>query len=285
MLSVHACFRGRAGLGNRTPPARHSRRGFVAVRPKITEVGPRYSIKFMRRVPFIEGEIFHVFNRGAHKRPIFLDESDYRRFQILLLLSNTDRPLDVSNVLKKYRGPTSVKLFHNEAPSRRLVDVMAYCLMSNHFHIVLRQLVSEGATSFMRKLCTAYSMYFNKRHEHSGTLFQGKFKSSHIDSNEYLLWIFTYVHLNPVGIVEPAWDERHISDLNRVQTFLDTYKYSSYADYFFEPRPESSILNTKEGRPYLGTRKEVDLLLEEYSKGNKYSHLLEREITEVGPRY
>ena len=95
----------------------------------------------------------------------------------------------------------------------------------------------------MKKLATGYSMYFNTKYEHSGTLFQGRFKSSYIDSEEYFRYIFAYVHLNPLEIFQPGWKVEGIKDKTGAQKFLSGYPYSSFVDYSVSNRPSRHILS------------------------------------------
>lgn len=221
-----------------------------------------------RRTPLFEGETYHVFNRGAHKLPIFMDETDYVRFQILLLLANHSGSIDVGNVLRKYQGPSLVKLFEEERPDQNLVEVLAYSLMPNHFHLVLRQKSLDGISLFMRKLGTAYSMYFNLKHDHSGTLFQGRFKSSHIATDPYFYWIFTYVHLNPITLCEPGWKEKKIVDIGGAKTFLNGYRYSSHYDFYVAERPERNLLAFASALDFIDRKTDIEGLLSDYARGS-----------------
>ena len=198
-----------------------------------------------RRVPFESGEVYHIYNRGAHKSDIFRNAGDYERFQVLLLLCNQSSPVHLENLLTKYKGPSFIKMFLNEVPvqSEKLVEILAYSLMPNHFHLILKERMDGGITRFMRKMCTAYSMAHNAKHGHSGTLFQGRFKSNHVDSDRYFNWLVQYVHLNAVDLVEKKWKEVGISNKTQVTNFLKEYKWSSFFDYANEHRPEKNILS------------------------------------------
>lgn len=217
-----------------------------------------------RLTPLEIGETYHVFNRGAHKQPIFINDEDYKRFQISMHLANHGEPVLVRDVLevKKYREP-----FSGYPVDKSLVDVLAYCLMPNHFHLVLRQKSEQGVTRFMRKVCVGYSMYFNLKHEHSGTLFQGRFKSSHVNTDPYFKWIFSYVHLNPISIVDSEWKEKGIANPSKTTAFLRNYPYSSYWDYYTGERPERAILSYNEGVEYIDTQNNLQELLAEYESG------------------
>jgi len=205
-------------------------------------------------VPFMEDETYHVFNRGAHKNPIFLEERDFQRFQVLLLLANSTERIDAGNVLNKYQGRSLVKLFEEEGSDERIVDILAYSLLPNHFHLILRQRMPEGISKFMRKLCTGYSMYFNLKYGHSGTLYQGRFKSSHVDTDAHFNWLFAYVHLNPLSLAMPEWKVHGIEDVEVAQHFLDGYPYSSYFDFYVASRPERAILAYEDARHFIDSK-------------------------------
>ena len=183
-------------------------------------------------------ESYHIYNRGAHKNPIFLSSEDYERFLLLLYLSNSREPVNLRDLKEKHKGLTFVLLRELLTVNQDLVEVFAYALLPNHFHIVMRQKVDGGIARFMQKLCTGYSMYFNLRHGHSGTLFQGRFKSNHVNTDPYFKWIFAYVHLNPISILESGWREGGVKNIRRTQEFLKGYHYSSYYDYYTGLRQE-----------------------------------------------
>jgi len=144
----------------------------------------------MRRDLLVNDEFYHIYNRGADKREVFLTRHDYSRFLSSIVEFNTELPGWQIRNLKNSGIKVRPRL------EEQLVDVVAYCLNPNHFHLLLRQRKDAGITEFMRKVITGYTMYFNKKNERSGVLFQGKFKSVHIDSNEQLLYVSAYVNCN-----------------------------------------------------------------------------------------
>jgi len=199
----------------------------------------------IRPTPFLIGQYYHIYNRGVDKRIIFLDDNDYKRFILLLYLCNNRDSFKVRELFRT--GKTWGELFLINAGDK-LVDIGAYCLMPNHFHILVHEKVEGGVSLFMQKLSTAYSMYFNEKYERKGSLFEGKFKSKHINNEPYFNWVFSYIHLNPVKLIDKEWKEKGISDIDSAKKFMDNYTYSSYSDYFVADRAESSILN-KESFP------------------------------------
>jgi putative transposase len=197
------------------------------------------------------GEYYHVYNRGADKRALFKDSADYKRFIELLFLSNTHERINIRNIRRTY---ASVFDFDRGGS---LVYIGAYCLMPNHFHILLIPAVDNGIQTFMLKLSTGYSMYFNKRYERTGILYQGHFKSSHASTDEYLKYLFSYIHLNPVKLIQSDWKEVGILDIHKTRAYLDEYLYSSLPDYTGS-RTESVILERHKFPAYFASKQEID---------------------------
>jgi putative transposase len=224
-----------------------------------TYIGPAYGIgrtyvilcrMGQRKIAFAQGEFYHLCNRGNSKQDIFLRGADYKRFIQLLYLSNGTksfvfRELDVTNIFSENRGS-------------ELVSIGAYCLMPNHFHILVTPIVENGVQIFMQKLATGYSMYFNKKYERTGGLFEGRFKSKHADGDEYLKYLFSYIHLNPVKLIQSDWKEAGIRNISEAQQYLSSYTYSSYVDYLEVARKEVAILNREAFPDYFQTRKLLD---------------------------
>ena len=115
----------------------------------------------------------------------------------------------------------------------RIVDLHAWCLMRNHYHLLISERVEGGLTSFLRKLSTGYTNYFNERYKRSGVLFQGRTKKAHINSEAYFLHILNYVHFNPCDYVSEGkgWRTRQLRYPERAHQYLMKYRWSSYPDY------------------------------------------------------
>jgi len=223
----------------------------------------------IRPVPFLVGEYYHLYNRGNDKRIIFLDGYDFKRFMLLLYICNSTDPFHMSSFFN--RGLASVEIFSVKRTDI-LVGIGAYCSMPNHFHILVHEKTEGGISVFMQKLSTAYSMYFNKRYGRSGSLFEGKFKAKHIDNEPYFNWVFSYIHLNPVKLINPAWKEEGIQDVEKTKKYINEYKYSSYHDYFIDERPEKVILNKEEFPEHFSKLRDFEDLCREfttYSEDNK----------------
>jgi REP element-mobilizing transposase RayT len=189
----------------------------------------------IRKVKLVSGEFYHIYNRGNSKQKIFHDEEDHLRFMGLLYACNQEGNLKVNNLNK---GQTLYDI-EREKP---LVSIGAYCLMPNHFHLLLTSLEENNISNFMQKLSTSYSMYYNKKYQRTGSLFEGKFKSQHLDTDRYLKYIFSYIHLNPVKLIQKDWKENGIKNKKEGVDYLNKYSYSSHFDYLKEKRIQNKIL-------------------------------------------
>lgn len=197
---------------------------------------------------FVEGEYYHVYNRGNSKQIIFLDEQDYKVFKFYLYIMNMEKRITSREV-----GTASYSYVRDSV----LVDIGAYCLMSNHFHILLTQKSENGISKFIQKLSTAYAMYFNQKYKHTGSLFEGKFKSKYIDNDIYLKYIYSYIHLNPLKLVNPNWKndfKMGKSIQNNHLQFVLGYLYSSIGYYVGKDLLENKILETSNFPVYFLTK-------------------------------
>ncbi|OGG77062.1 hypothetical protein A3B35_00110 [Candidatus Kaiserbacteria bacterium RIFCSPLOWO2_01_FULL_54_24] len=200
-----------------------------------------------RRVPFQLSEWFHCYNRGIDKRVVFESEDDSERFlQLLYLANSTDKvhmddlpPQKAEDVVARPRSGT-------------LVSIGAYCLMSNHFHLLLKEIVEGGITRFMQKLGTAYTMYFNTKNERSGNLFLKPFRSRHVGDDRYFQRVVDYIHCNPAERFEPGWKRGAVRNMDRLEWKLRDYRYSSFPDYARERRTIGAILSEDGFKVYRG---------------------------------
>jgi putative transposase len=197
----------------------------------------------MRDIEFANNEYYHIYNRGVDKRKIFINKNDYIRFlHDLYEFNNQERAPEFARVSRHNVGASAS---HIEKKSRKeLVNIICFCLMPNHFHLILEQIVEDGISRFMHKLGTGFAMAFNIKYKRSGTLFQGKFKAVHIRDETYLTHLSRYIHLNPVELKEKKWKEIGIKDWNKANQFLEDYRWSSYLDYIGKEN-FPSIINRK----------------------------------------
>ncbi|MCS7181186.1 MAG: hypothetical protein NZ891_07580 [bacterium] len=221
----------------------------------------------MRKIDFVVGNFYHIYNRGVEKRDIFLDEKDFYRFIDYLYIFNDEKPM------RYYfpQGPTS-----QNREREKIVGVLCYALLPNHFHLILTPLKDGGITQFMRKLLTGYVMYFNEKYKRTGTLFESKFKAKIIENDAYFCHSTRYIHLNSLKLIMPEWKEEGVKNWERAIDFLVNYKWSSLSFYLYR----KNFLNIIE-------EKLVENSLE-VGLGEKYLQFLKEWLPnsncEVGPR-
>ncbi len=190
----------------------------------------------IRKVNFIQGEFYHIYNRGNSKQKIFQDKQDYQYFLKLLFLSNGERKFKLSFL--------EGDIYETDRESQ-IVSIGAYCLMPNHFHILIKEINDNGISKFIHKISSGYSHYYNNKYERTGSLFESKFKSQYIGNDRYLKYLFSYIHLNPLKLIQKDWKEKGMKNKQEILKFLKDYKYSSFLDYLDIRRKENIILDKK----------------------------------------
>ncbi len=204
------------------------------------------------------GGIYHIVNRGVAKSDIFLKPQDYSRFILALELFNDTKSRKLWNLFfdEKYEdiaqplrsesnnqaalagpGPASssarvAERLHEwrEEEKSPLVELLAFCLMPNHFHLVIREIQEGGIAQFMQKV-GGYSTYFNKQYARVGPLFQGRYRAVPVETDQQLETVFCYVHTNPIELWEPGWKKLQISEPQKSFDNLREYAWSSFLDY------------------------------------------------------
>lgn len=174
-----------------------------------------------RKVPLITGQIYHVLNRGVADQVTFLNKKDYQRaLDSFLFYRHVDTPLRYSYFIRQTKERRLEILQQIEKRAEYLVDILSYCFMPNHFHLLLYQLKDDGISKFISKSVNSYTRYINTKLSRVGPIFLGKFKAVRVETEEQLLHVQRYIHLNPYsGFV--------IKNLQE----LENYPYSSLKEY------------------------------------------------------
>lgn len=176
----------------------------------------------MRREDLAVDEYYHIYNRGVNKQNIFKDDRDRIRFLFLILYFQSEINFPkisrfVSNFVK-HRMFDIPKDLENKIVSKRFVELISFCLMPNHFHLIIKESKEGGTGKYMQRVLNSYTKYFNTRHGTSGHLFQGAYRHVYVRDNNQLLYLSAYVHQNPRDLIE--WR-------NKKNEFF----WSSYQDY------------------------------------------------------
>ncbi len=194
-----------------------------------------------------------------------MDKKDYFRFISCLYEMNSREKILMREKIEQKLKEKKEKI--PQAPvafKEKLVDVLAFCLMPNHYHLIVRQIKDNGVSLFMKKLGDGYVGYFNSKHERQGmgSLFQGRFKAVQVETNEQLINLFWYIFVNPLDLVEKNWKEEGVEDLEKMLDFLNSYRWSSYLDSIGK-KNFPSVTNRELLIKSLGNSKEVKKMVEE----------------------
>ncbi len=219
----------------------------------------------MRQIRFAEKEFYHLYNRGVDKRTIFAGKEDYDRFLGYLFLLNDEKNIRPSNI---FAGSKKDDPFSRSRRSP-IVALGAYSLMPSHFHLLATPLVEGGISKFMHRLQTAYTMYFNEKHQRTGSLFEGTFKAKHARNDELLKYLFAYIHLSPAELFDQGWESASTPQLATLSMRVSEYQYSSVGEYITE---KSVITSPKQFPKFIGGKKNMMANLNFWIKyRNKYA--------------
>lgn len=212
----------------------------------------------MRNIEISIDEYYHVYNRGAHKRIIFHNETDYARFLFLILFLQS--PLVFEQVSRPVRRFVKHRVFDIDAEDTaqitkdRYVELVAFCLMPNHFHLILRETQENGTARYMQRVLNGYAKYYNTKYGVSGHLFQGPYKAVLVEDNDQLLYLSTYIHRNVREL--PEWKNKE-----------RRYEWSSYQDYVGKNRWDK-LLST-------------ELILEQFKTADEYEEFVRTSIAKM----
>ena len=163
-----------------------------------------------RIFPFANGYFYHIYNRGSEKRLIFGSKRDYQRFL------KTIQYYQFLGPKPKFSHFSQFQTFKLD-PTKKIVDIICYCLMPNHFHLLLKQLMDGGITEFVSKISNSYTKYYNTKYNRVGPLLQGEFKAVLVENDEQFIHLSRYIHLNPL--------------VSLMVKDLKDYERSSYLEY------------------------------------------------------
>ncbi len=152
----------------------------------------------MRKVPLVTNNIYHIFNRGVNKGEIFFSASDYKHFLSAAkhyLVKNSKYSYEKPFASLDEPGSSALSALRAEKPR---IEILAYCLMPNHFHFLVKQVSDKGIASYMQRFVNSYVHYINIKYKRVGPLFQGPFKGVLIESDEQFFHVSRYIHLNPL---------------------------------------------------------------------------------------
>lgn len=206
-----------------------------------------------RKVVLVNQQIYHVFNRGIERKPIFTNRREFNRtLETIKYYRFANLPLKFSKFLVQPFQDQQNILTKINSPENKLVELIAYCFMPNHFHFMLKQVQDNGISRFVSNFTNSYTKYFNAKHERNGPLVEGMFKAVLVETNEQYVHLSRYIHLNPVAAF-------FIKEQD-----LENYQWSSYKEYL--GLEENGICQT-------------EYLLENFKTGENYKKFVLDQVT------
>ena len=193
-----------------------------------------------RKEKFVTGEIYHIVLRGIDGKKLFKDVDDHYRGIFSIYEFNNNASVEISKrrrdrtvekkkeiILSELGVPTALKDKRD-----KLVEILAFCFMPNHIHLLLKQVKLNGISKFMQKATGGYAKYFNKKYKRNGHVFQNEFKSVYVKKDNQFMATVSYIFTNPIALIEPGWKELGIRthSVKEIIKFLEDYKWSSYQD-------------------------------------------------------
>lgn len=186
----------------------------------------------IRKEQFANDEIYHIILRGLDDNLIFKNINDYYRGIFSIYEFNNANRIEIRK-RREARKKEKTSGVRDSAIDKRdkLVEILCFCFMPNHIHLLLRQIKDGGIIKLMNKIGSGYAGYFNRKYKRKGYVFQNRFRSVYIKNDNQLRTVFNYIHTNPISLIEPGWKEKGINNKKEVIKFLEKYKWSSYQDY------------------------------------------------------
>lgn len=214
-----------------------------------------------RTTVFASGEYYHIYNRGVAYQPIFKSKRDYERFILTLSYYRFhNSPLRLSKVLQLSKELKNDMLSTLYKDNKKTVEIIAYCLMPNHFHLLVKQIDNGGISKYLRQSINSYAKFFNTKYKRVGSLFQDMFKAVRIESDEQLMHVSRYIHLNPLVSYLVNREELLGYPWSSLQSYVEKFD----GDFI---TTESVLAHFKNGKEYL------QFVFNQEDYGKKLEHL------------
>lgn len=220
-----------------------------------------------RKEKFILGEYYHIYNRTLFNHPEFTDYKNSNRLRQAFLLANSTHSSCAFQFLRDNKDANIKGAIEIAMRGEKLVDVLCYAIMPDHYHLLLKENQEKGISNFIHKCNISVAKYINIKNNRSGPLFESLFKSKHITTNDYLLHLSLYIHLNPLDfLIGKQWRKHRIQNWDQIKNKLINYPYSSLKN-FLDVNHEDKIISGKEIiTDQFKNTKEYELFLREWSE-------------------
>jgi len=223
----------------------------------------------MRKVPFVSGEYYHIYSRTIFNTPEFRDNRSAERLAQSFLIANSTESTRAFQFLRNHKDATIEDALKIVKKGEKLVDVLCYCIMPDHYHLLIKELKDNNVPNFIRKCNISISKYINIKNNRRGHLFESSFNSKHADTDRYLLHLSLYIHLNPLDFISgKEWRENKLQEWSSAKKKLLDYPWSSLKSYLDDNYEDQIISGTEMITDQFKDVKEYELFLQEWSEGS-----------------
>ncbi|MBU3926025.1 transposase [Patescibacteria group bacterium] len=224
-------------------------------------------MNLMRKTPFVPGEYYHIYNRTILNVPEFNDYKNTERLAQSFLIANSTKSSEAFQFLRNNKEATIDEALDIAKQGEKLVDILSYAIMPDHYHLLLKELRDNGISDFIRKCNISIAKYINIKNNRRGTLFESRFNSKHVDTDRYLLHLSLYIHLNPLDITSgKEWREHKLKNWSVEKEKLLKYPWSSLRAYLDDNYQDLILSGTDIIRDQFKDSKEYEDFLKEWSE-------------------
>ncbi len=224
----------------------------------------------VRKEKFVPGEYYHIYSRTIFNIPEFKDTKNASKLAQTFLLANSTKSGQAFDYLRNDRNSTFKRATEIARRGEKLVDVLCYAIMPDHYHLLLKEVKEKGITEFIRKCNTSIAKYINIKNGRTGPLFESKFKSKHVNSNEYLLHLSVYIHLNPLDfLIGKGWRQHNLKEWNSSKNKLLNYPWSSLKMFLEENFKDQIISGSEIITDQFKNKKEYEEFLRDWPLASK----------------
>ncbi len=215
-------------------------------------------------------EYYHIYNRTIFNMPEFKNIANARRLNQAFLIANSTKASEAFLFLRNNKNATIEDAIKIIKQGEKLVDVLCYVIMPDHYHLLLKERRENGITSFIHRCNISIAKYINIKNNKSGPVFESLFKSKHISSNEYLLHLSLYIHLNPLDfLANKDWRNHKLKNWNLIRKKLLDYPWSSLKCFLNENYQDRIISGTEMILNQFKNKKEYEVFLQSWSEESK----------------
>ncbi|MBU3925795.1 transposase [Patescibacteria group bacterium] len=221
----------------------------------------------IRKEKFAPGEYYHIFSRTILNANQFKDYSNAKRLLLAFLIANSTKSSEGFQSLRNNKNATLKDLNKIVKDGKKLVDILCYSIMPDHYHLLVMEKEENGITNFVLKCNTSIAKYINIKNDRKGPLFENTFKAKHIDSNEYLLHLSLYIHLNPLDfLINKNWRIHKLKNWDESKRKLINYPWSSIKHFLIKNQEDFILSGDKIIKDQFSNEKEYESFLKEWSE-------------------